>query len=88
MQSYGWYLRYFVEIVFKALNFELKCPLKKSSTIRIQPINLRSFAATTRLAAINERKRTSVLISAGSPAVPICSANVYYMRIDKDFDQM
>lgn len=85
IKSQNWVLRNIVEVFFKALNVELKCPLKKNLKIKIKSLNLRKFSPIARMMDPEAVRKSTILFTTGSQSVPIMSVNLYMMRIERDF---
>lgn len=83
MKSQGWFVRNLIEILLKSFNMALKCPLKKSTKIRIQEQNTKNFSPVARMMDPEAVRHCSILVTAGQKAVPIITANLYLMRTDK-----
>lgn len=69
------------EVVIKALNFDFKCPLKKGSKIKVNAMEMKNFELISRVLEPNGKRKTVLLVTGGSPPVPLVSITVYYMRI-------
>lgn len=84
IKSSGLLIRTILEVIVKSLNFEIECPLKKSSKLKVNAINLKQLAFAARTVEPNGKRKAVLLFTTGSRPVPIFSLNIYVMRVDVD----